>query len=139
MMSEALTIALADMLFVDTLVKSGVEYDYSKRCIYPLFKDCNLIINLEKMENLKKITIANYKYCLLGDDTYYKKLLDEAGSSYENLEKFKKKYRPFYVSDYKWTIFNYSNMTSNEQNIKKWFSQTSSIRDATSNIKLDIS
>jgi len=40
MMSEALTLVAADMLFVDTLVRSGASYDFEKRKIYPLFTSC---------------------------------------------------------------------------------------------------
>ena len=36
MLSEAVTMVFADMLFVETLRLSGHEYDYSKRHIHPL-------------------------------------------------------------------------------------------------------
>lgn len=75
--------ALADMLFVDALKQSGVEYDFGKRRIYPLF--CALGIDLSKfsgaqdpefIKNLKIIVHANYRYCVRGDDSEYKKLLE---------------------------------------------------------------
>ena len=42
MMSEATTLVFADMLFVETLRKSGYQYDWSKRKIHPLFLDTGL-------------------------------------------------------------------------------------------------
>ncbi len=38
MVSEALSLALADMLFVDHLAHRGIDYDWSKRRIHPLFR-----------------------------------------------------------------------------------------------------
>jgi len=42
MMSEAFTQVMTDMVFVDTIKRSGIEYDYSKRKIYPLFSDLEI-------------------------------------------------------------------------------------------------
>lgn len=111
MMSEAITMVLADMVFIDGLKKDGIDYDFSKRKIYPLYEKI-------KDNNLKDILYANVKYCLTGSDEEYKKLLN-----YENLEvleNFKDKYMPFFVEDYKWTIKNFENMQSNKKTFYKW-------------------
>lgn len=132
MLSEALTMCLADMLFVDTLVKTNVEYDYSKRKIYDLFKDLKINLKYDNKEeyisNLKKIIFANYRFCLFGDDLPYINLLNQSGSSLESLNKFKEKYIPFFVSDYKWTIFNFNNMLSRSDEIRLWYSSFKNIK-----------
>lgn len=107
MASEATTMALADMLFVDALNKSGVDYDFSTRRIYPLFVDLkiNFLDKENFVKNLKRVVRANYIYCLRGDDSAYRELLREVGSQEENLEHFKEKFMPFFVEDFHWYIF----------------------------------
>ncbi len=108
MASEAMTMTLADMFFVDALCKDGVEYDFTTRRIYPLFKDLGIdLLNKETfVANLKRVVRANYYYCLTGNDSYYRDMLRERGSSEENLEKFKEKFMPFFVEDFHWYVHN---------------------------------
>ena len=42
MLSEAVTMTMADAIFVDSLQRSGIEYDYEKRRIFPLVEDCGI-------------------------------------------------------------------------------------------------
>lgn len=123
MLSEAVSLVFADMMFVDHLSKINHDYDYSQRKIYPLFKSLQV-----DQTNIKEILYANYKYCLLGDDSEYKRLLDEKGSSYETLNEFKNKYEPFFVQDYKWTISNYNNMVKNSDKFMYWWSIVSDMK-----------
>lgn len=133
MASEAMTMTIADMLFVDTLNKSNIVYDYSQRKIYPLFVDLKLEMydnnGLIRVDNLRKIIYANYKFCLFGDDSYYIKMLDDAYSDHSNLNEFKNKYVPFFVSDYKWTHANYNNMLKKSNTIRKWWTLISPLRN----------
>ncbi len=127
MMSESFTMTMADMAFVDTLVKSGIEYDYSKRKIYNLFADTGISLDYNGdvnsyLANLKKIMWANYKFCLLGDQSPYKNLLKSTGSNESNLKLFVEKYTPFFVSDYKWTCANYDNLVSKSDDFISWYS-----------------
>jgi adenylate kinase family enzyme len=101
MLSESTTMALADMMLVDGLRKAGVEYDWTKRRIWPLFRDMKL--DSSNMEHLKLAIKANYKYCLLGDDSLFKQTFKDAGSTEESLTSFKEKFAPFFVSDFMWT------------------------------------
>lgn len=55
MMSEAFTLVLADMLFVDLLKNSGFDYDFSKRKIYPIFEKCKFEIKPENINKLKEL------------------------------------------------------------------------------------
>ena len=111
MMSEAITMVLADMVYVDGLVQDGIDYDFSKRNIYPLYEKI-------KHNKLSEILYANVIYCIKGDDTFYKELL--GNKNLEVLERFKEKYTAFFVEDYKWTIKNYENMKSNNSVFTKW-------------------
>lgn len=114
MLSEAFTLVLADMVFIDELVKSGIKYDWSKRRIYPLYKAMN-ISNLTK-EKLREILWANVNFALLGEDQLMLSLTNEKDFYF-----FKEKYEKFFIEDYRWTYSNYENMMKNKDTIKKWF------------------
>lgn len=143
MLSEAVTMTLADMAFVDTLVHSDITYDYRKRAIYPLFQDLRIDLPLsppvstdasaedaDKKEqtrqelyrsNLKRVIYANYRYCLLGDDSEYKSMLAAAGSSEDNLQNFKDKYSAFFMEDFRWTVANYENTCRHADYLRPWW------------------
>ena len=109
MLSEAITLVFADMLFVEALRRGGVEYDWTKRKIWPLFRDCGLdpfkhSDSQHLLSVFRTLLEANVPYCLLGDDTKYRELLSKhLGNPVEvvapALEDFKQKYMPFFVED----------------------------------------
>ncbi len=139
MMSESFTMAMGDMGFVDTLVKSGIEYDYSKRRIYNLFVDTGIQFDYNGsidmyLSNLKKIMWANYRWALLGDETPYRALLDSNNSSQSNLKLFVEKYTPFFVSDYKWTCANYENLVSKSEDFISWYISLNPYIDSLGNL-----
>ena len=119
MMSEAFTLVLADMIFIDSIKNDfELEYDFSKRKIYPLYQA------LKKYNpdiELKDILYYNVMYCLLGDDSYYKDNISI--SDYSILEDFKEKYENFFIEDFKWTNSNFKNFANkkvNYETISKW-------------------
>ena len=114
MMSEALTLVKADMLFVDTMVRSGVEYDFSKRKIYPLF--ASLTGDFTKSANLRKLFYANVKYALLGDDSLFREL----GANEQALDEYESKYSAYFVEDYRWTEQNIKNMCESAKTFQQW-------------------
>lgn len=120
MMSEAITLGLADMLFIDTLVKSGVDYDFSKRQIYPLFQALGFETGESGLgkESLRELLWMNARYCLLGDDAPYLKRL---GPNVAALEAFKAKYMPFFVEDYRWTWHNVESMATSNFERQDWW------------------
>jgi adenylate kinase len=130
MMSEAVTLVLADMLFVDTLRTSGIEYDWSKRRIYPLF--ANLGLDLEAgphfLTQLERLLRANVRYCLRGDDGGYRALLTAAGKGTESLESFTGKYMPFFVEDYRWTARNWANLAAHADFFHCWWPAVEPLR-----------
>lgn len=110
MMSEAMTIILADMLYANTLVCTDPTYrDHVDQRIYPLFealdiKECNWDV-------VKKILYANVQYAVLGDDEEWKKLLNYDPEKLKVLQKYKDHFEKFFVGDHIWAHKNYLNMT----------------------------
>lgn len=111
MMSEAISLVLADGWFIQNL-KKDFEYDYSKRGIYPLFEN----IDLNNQENLKKAITSMVYYVLKGDINYLKEITNNEDA----INNFRNKYDAFFVEDYKWTFINYSNMLSRKEQIGDW-------------------
>lgn len=120
MLSEAFTIVLADMVFIDVLVKNNIKYDWNKRKIYPVYRDMN--IEILDVSTLKEILWANVKFALLGDYNHLNSL-----SSKESLEPYYEKYEKFFVEDYRWTLNNFENMSKNKVNISNWYNTNSSL------------
>ncbi|UJR32417.1 hypothetical protein I4U23_019879 [Adineta vaga] len=129
MISEATTMALADMLLIDGLAKSNVDYDFNKRRIYPLFCDLNIDLtdSNHRIDNLKQIIQANYKYCLRGDDSAYIQMLPQ-GKNTPSLIEFKEKFAPFFAEDYRWTEHNYENMVTRSEEMARWWSDVEPLR-----------
>lgn len=126
---------MADMLFVDALKQSGIQYDFNKRRIYPLFQDIQLdlaahqsVTEPEFLEKFKKIVHANYKYCLQGDDGAYRNLLKLTGATDNNLTRFKEKFMPFFVEDFRWTEHNYDNMIKRSEEFSRWWNDVTPLR-----------
>lgn len=114
MMSEAITIVLADMLYIDNLAQSGIKYDWLKRKIYPVYQEMNI---KELTPNiLKKILWANINFALLGDDSMLLTLSKQSA-----VNDYKSKYEKFFIEDYRWTINNYNAMIKNIGTLSKWF------------------
>lgn len=122
MMSEALTLVIADMLFVDALAQDGIEYNFAKRKIYPLYQ---AIKEQHPELPIKELWQANVRYCLLGDDSGYVKLI--APEALPVLEQFKAKYGPFFVEDFKWTQRNLENMQQNAAGFQNWYTDNQAL------------
>ncbi|HRH45045.1 MAG TPA: hypothetical protein PKY82_25635 [Pyrinomonadaceae bacterium] len=101
LMSEAFTLVLADMIFVDSI--QSLEYDFSKRKIYPLFKKTGL--SSTSAEDIKKLLFANARFFIFGDVSEFKKLVGDCAE----LDDFVEKYTPFAREDLKWSSQNYQN------------------------------
>lgn len=122
MMSEAFTIVMADYLFVDILKKSGIEYDFDKRKIHPLFENLNIDVNLESLSKIKEVLYKNALFVLLGNEQELKNLVNDD----ENFEKYKEKYQPFFTEDYVWTYNNANHFMKYSDVNEKWYEYVSS-------------
>lgn len=124
-MGEAITLVLADMIFVDNLRKAGVEYDWSKRKIYPLLEALDL--NTMSMDDLRTLLHANMRYGLFGDDSEFLAHLKPEPEALFALEEYKAKYGRFFAEDWRWTAANYDNMREQEVVTSEWVEATAGI------------
>lgn len=118
MASEAFTMVLADMIFVDHLFKSGYNYDFNKRKIYPLFKTLN--IDSSNIDDIKKLMLANLEYCSKGTIFRYLKLAKNKEEFMIAFKEFDAKYRVFFNEDYKWTIENFENIYNSRHDLYRF-------------------
>lgn len=116
MMSEAFTLTLADMLFIHILKQSGIDYNFEKRCIYPLFQNICFDINIENLPKIKEILKAIYHFALKGEESQLINLVKNK----ECFLKFKEKYQPFFREDYIWTNENCTHLAKNKKCFKQW-------------------
>lgn len=117
MMSEAFTIIMADFLFIDVLKKSGIEYDFEKRKIYPLFKNLNIDVSLSSLSKIKEVLYKNALFVLMGNEKELKNLVNDD----INFEKYKEKYQPFFTEDYVWTNNNANHFMGYADVNEKWY------------------
>jgi hypothetical protein len=132
MISEAITIILADMLFVWGLITSKTSYPTcDQRQIYPLFRDFKIDFiprtHSDVFSQLERILSANVRYVLTGDDCDLRNLLKVPTE--ENLIAYKAKYSKFFAADYRWTIRNYECMQQDSNTFKTWWAEVSPIND----------
>ena len=122
MMSEAMTLVLADMLYADTLVQSNPQNEaFIDQRIYPLYKALKKepLSTLEERKSfIIKLLKANVDYAVLGDDASWKQLLRE--SEEEALERYKSHFEKFFVGDHIWSASNFENMAADKTHFKQW-------------------
>lgn len=117
LMSEGLTIILADMLFVEAMKDNGFKYDYSTRKINPLFASLNLPAG-DKRAQLKALLRANVQFANLGDEAPYRAML-KPGCEKE-LEAYTDTYKHFFVPDFIWSVANYDDMAARSDTFNVW-------------------
>lgn len=138
MMSEACTMALADMFYADGLMKFGVDRSCVDKRIYPLFEAIKAAQNIpdpkqmnwdDKIAFIKKILTANVRYALLGDDGGFVELLTHDGKvdpdHLQRLEAYKNHFGKFFIGDNAWTSANYYNMYKNSDALHQWINDVS--------------
>lgn len=113
MLSEAITIVLADMVFVDELVTSGYDYDWTKRRIYPIYEEFKK--GGVSLDRVKELVWANVEFALLGNIEPLILL-----SSESLVLDYKEKYESFFIEDYRWTVNNYDSMMSSRDTLLSW-------------------
>lgn len=93
MMSEAITLVSADMIFIEQALAAGLQYDTAKRKIHPLYNP---------QFDQKTWCHAMAHYAILGDDSHLRVI----AKSEEALEQFKAKFGIFFEEDQRWTAHN---------------------------------
>lgn len=121
MLSEAFTLALADMLFVDGLARSGLEYDFAKRRIWPLF--AKMALDGERDARLRRLLHANARYAVAGDDAGLRALRapDVAEADFDAaLADYQGKYEGYFRADWSWTVNNFEAMAARSEVFARW-------------------
>lgn len=117
LMSEGLSIVLADMLFIQAVRDAGFEYDYSTRKISPLFGSLSLPAG-DKKAQLKALLKANVAFSNLGDESLYRVMLKpDAGEAFAG---YTGTYKHFFVPDLLWSADNYDDMVARAQQFSAW-------------------
>ena len=111
MMSEGVSLALADMLMVHGLATSGAHpgYDFTRRRIYPLY----LAIDPAKRADLKWLLRQVTGFVLRGDP-------GELPVETDAWRAFSTKYTRFFVADFQWTRMNWQNLVARSQMVRQW-------------------
>lgn len=137
LMSEAITLVMADMIFVTTMVESGFKYEsVEQRRIYPIFQEI-----LKKMPNFSeslslnmyRLLCGSCKYCFYKDTAIWKDMMKNT----EVLNQFSGKYDKYFMEDFRWTDANYKDMASHKEYFVKWWQSVKSWRALGHNIELE--
>jgi hypothetical protein len=106
MLSEAFSLVLTDMIFIDELKRAGHEYDYSRRKIYPVYL-------LTKHMTLKEQLFVLSEWVIFGR-------LDLPQS--DEVSSFVGKYENYFTADWRWTSINWDAVSENPEISKEWIS-----------------
>lgn len=109
MMSEAVSLVLADMVFVRglSLRPELASYDFTKRRIFPLFQV------IERKDDLRWLTRQVAGYVLRGEP-------GELPVHSEGWKQFEAKYSRFFVADFQWTRMNWQNLVARSDMVRAW-------------------
>jgi hypothetical protein len=119
LMSEALTLVMADMLFIESVKDNGFDYDFTARKISPLFSSLALP-DKEKEVQLKTLLHANVAFANLGDEQPYRDMLK--GGTEKAFADYAGTYKHFFVQDFLWSADNYNDMEKRKDTFAAWTS-----------------
>lgn len=103
MVGEAASMVLADMVFAQELKDVGLDYDFTQRKIWPIWKASGLKVTTS---NICLAIMAHTKMCLSGDTSGWLNFNDSQEMQ-SALKDFWGKFESFFVCDYNWTRANY--------------------------------
>lgn len=111
MMSEAVSLVLADMIFVHGLASSAAyrDYDFSTRHIYPLYQ----AIDSAKREDVRWLLKQLVRFVLFGEAR-------ELPTGTPVWENFERKYSRFFIGDFQWTRMNWANLAARTDMVRQW-------------------
>lgn len=129
MLSEAFTMVLADMAFVDAVRASGYDYDYTKRRIWPLFEATGLSGAPIPHDRLLELLLANGHYCVTGKTETWEGLISgpKAGPA---LARFTESYQHFFRADLVWNAANWRDRVARKDEFRRWWELVGQINRA---------
>jgi hypothetical protein len=113
MMSEAVSLVLADMMFVDGLARDPVQagYDFDKRKIFPLYRA--LVDADQGLQEPLPLLRAMVQFVVRGESA----VLERGGDAWRA---FSAKYTRFFVGDFQWTRMNWHNLVARSTMVRAW-------------------
>lgn len=112
MMSEAISLVFADMVYVASFAASPLapkDYDFGKRRIFPLYQSLPSALT----SNLKSLAREVTRFVLRGEPG----ALSAQGDAWRS---FEEKYTKFFVADFQWTRVNWQNLHGRSQMVRDW-------------------
>lgn len=111
MMSEAVSLVLADMVFTHGLVTRGKhpDYDFAKRQIYPLYE----ALPVAQRDDLPWLLHQVIGFVLRGEP-------GQLPVDSEAWRQFAAKYTRFFVADFQWTRMNWQSLVSRSAMVRGW-------------------
>jgi hypothetical protein len=106
MMSEGVSLVLADMLFVDHLASRHPSYDFAKRKIYPLYRALG-------QPDLRWLLRQMTGFVVRG-------VSGEFPTEAPAWAAFTEKYSRFIVADFQWTRMNWQNLVAQSAMVRHW-------------------
>jgi ADP-ribose pyrophosphatase YjhB (NUDIX family) len=109
MLSEAFTLVLADMVFVDAVRASGYAYDYGRRLAWPVYAAAGLAGAPVAAARLREVLLANGHFCVRGSLDPWRRVAAGPGAD-AALTAFGDGYAKFFRADLVWTAANFRDM-----------------------------
>ncbi|MBX9685623.1 MAG: hypothetical protein K2X27_02910 [Candidatus Obscuribacterales bacterium] len=119
LMSEGLSLVLADMLFVNAIKAADFKYDFSARKINQLFDALDLP-GKSRRGQLKTLLAANIDFANLGDSSGFCRMLRDGEQASQALEAHTSTYKHFFVPDLIWSAENYDDMCKRSAEFSAW-------------------
>lgn len=154
LMSEAITLVLADMIFVNSLIRSGFKYEtVNQRKIYPVFQaiEASNSIEGDQLEPIiHKIIFGSFMYCFFHDTSIWESMMtnnpnsagiechreQERTTNTESLKQFTSKFDAYFMEDFRWTLHNYEDMAKSPDVFTSWWSNVKGWRQLGVNLEL---
>lgn len=129
LVSEAITLILGDMSFVDAMLEEGLSYPtHEARRIYPLFARMKTRIAELGDEGIYKVLQGSVGYCFRRDFGVWRELMTDGEPSNEAMvERFSDKYDAYFLEDFRWTRLNYNNMLRDVDHRATWWANMSAV------------
>lgn len=126
LLSEAITLVLADMIMVDACEQAGYRYDTKlKRKIFPVFEHLKRAVpNYLDPDMLYQILYGSAEYCFWNDTSVWKALMNATEhDAQKELDEFTGKYDAYFREDLKWTVANYKDMCLDADHRHVWWQE----------------
>jgi adenylate kinase len=120
MLSEAFTLVLADMVFVDAIRTSGHAYDFTRRLAWPVYEATGSAGAPIDPERLRALLLANGHFCVSGSLETWRREVRGSGAE-ATLEAYRAGYGRFFRADLVWTAANWRDFARRPDEFRRWW------------------